>query len=223
MKRGIVEETLETCSFCGMLGCMEFRLAYDGILRRTTAGCARVNIKHAIRKEIQKQLKTLWSIQPRLLELATHKIILEDPLTGEPHVWTMLDQIVAKYKRFGFNFAPLVRRTFGHACDLEILFLCQKAPKAAAAKDRELRDWASLLLEALRLPRYVHELPVGAVPDADPGCRRNGLFLLLAGGQGSYPRMCSDQGQASVSAKEWRYPRSCSCDNEGKDRDHGLH
>ena len=146
---------------------MEFRLAYDGILRPTTAGCARVNIKHAIRKEIQKQLRTLWSIQPWLLELATHKIILVDPLTGEPHVWTMLDQIVAKYKRFGFNFAPLVRRNFGHVCDFEIQFLCRKAPKIAAAKDRELEDWTSLLFEALRLPRYVRELPLGAVPDAD--------------------------------------------------------
>jgi len=146
---------------------MEFRLAYDGILLPTTAGCARVNIKHAIRKEIQKQLRTLWSIQPWLLELATHKIILEDPLTGEPHVRTMLDQIVAKYKRFGFNFAPLVRRTFGQVCDLEIQFSCHKAPKIAAAKDRELKDWTNLLFEALRLPRYVRELPLGAVPDAD--------------------------------------------------------
>ena len=92
------------------------------------------------------------------LKLATHQIILEDPLTGEPHVWTMLDQIVAKYKRFGFNFAPLVRRTFGHLCDLEIQFSCRKAPKIAAAKDRELKDWTNLLFEALRLPRYVREL-----------------------------------------------------------------
>lgn len=144
---------------------MEFRLAYDGILR-PSADYARVNVKHAIRKEFQKQLRALWSIHPPLHELATHRIILHDPWTGEPRLWTMLDQIVAKYKRFGFNFAPLVTRTLGHACDLEILFLSCKVPIVAMAKDRELKDWTSVVLEALRLPRYVAELPRGAVPDA---------------------------------------------------------
>jgi hypothetical protein len=73
VERGTVEEKQETGSFCGMTSRMEFKLSYDGILRSTT-DYVRANIKHAIRKEIHKQLKTLWSIQPWLLELATHRI-----------------------------------------------------------------------------------------------------------------------------------------------------
>lgn len=155
---------------------MEFRLVYEGILPAQSGGNAHLREKHAIRKEIHKQLKTLWYVQAPLVGFATHRMISDDASTGEHREWTSLDEIAAKYKRFGFNFAPLVGRHFGLVCSLDILFLRRENPGAVITQGGDLDNRIKLLFDALRMPKDGAELPTGCVPDEG---EKDYFFCLL--------------------------------------------
>ncbi len=132
---------------------MEFRLVYRGKLRADSGGESRAREKHAIRRYLHPQLKELW----------VQHSWFGDPLS-----------IAANFSRCGFRFIPLVRRDFGLACALDILFLRRDAPGNVIRSGGDLDNRVKTLFDGLRAPLQCSEL-AGAVPESgeDP------FFCLL--------------------------------------------
>src|SRR3989442_3928636 len=106
---------------------MEFRLIYEGPLKAASAQAA-MKEKHWIRKELHKQLSTLWKVQRPLTELAIPMTVPVNPATGETRQTSDLEDLAYKYARCGFRFVPLVNKPLGLVCSLDILFLRRENP-----------------------------------------------------------------------------------------------
>lgn len=144
---------------------MEFRLIYEGELPVARAGSARLDEKHAIRKQIHKQLAALWKVQQPLVGIATRRTVVEDAKTGTRHEWSGLDEIARTYNRAGFNFVPLISKLFGLVCSLDILFLRRESPGQIITHGGDLDNRVKTLFDALRMPKDATELPSGATPE----------------------------------------------------------
>ena len=117
---------------------MEFRLVYDGPLKCASKDKPRVPEKHAIRKQIHKQLSLLYDNHPSLRSMRhyvytegdmAHKVVFEGtgylPEAGK----TMTQAIARNYVRAnGFEFVPLVNKAYSLICGLDIVFLRRENP-----------------------------------------------------------------------------------------------
>ena len=103
---------------------MEFRLVYQGPLKATTPNDTRAGHKHEIRKVFHHQLREVWQIQRPLPDIAAV------PMGLPPNAPTGLEKLASQFARCGYRFAPLINRSYGWVCDLDILLLRREEPGA---------------------------------------------------------------------------------------------
>lgn len=154
---------------------MEFRLIYEGPLG-SGSRTGRVEEKHSIRKQFHTQLKALWEDHPLLRKGVEKKRY--QPYLNDPSTWfesSPADAIADEYKMFGYRFLPLIRKSQGVTCSLDILFLRKDVPGGIIANRGDLDNRIKVLFDGLRIPENGAELPKGIAPEAD----EDPFFCLL--------------------------------------------
>jgi len=126
---------------------VEFRLVYTGPLQAQSHSNARLDVKHAIRKQLHLQLKELW-VQHRQF------------LTEQNE-----EYFASIFERSGFRFVPLINRKQGKSCTLDILFLRRDSPGNLVESGGDLDNRIKVLFDALRMARDRDELPKNAQPE----------------------------------------------------------
>jgi hypothetical protein len=144
---------------------MEFRLTYEGPLSSGNKS-GRVREKHAIRKQLQKQLRSLWQTHP-LLKQGLVKQTFFRHLNAPGHETCHADNIADAYKMFGYRFLPLIRKSQGVTCSIDILFLRKDVPGGIIANRGDLDNRIKVLFDSLRIPENPTEIPPGVGPEAD--------------------------------------------------------
>jgi hypothetical protein len=138
---------------------MEFHLVYQGRLPAAGQSNTRAREKHDIRKVLHRQLVSLWSTQPFLIEFRKQ----------HPS-----DDLADRYKRCGYRFLPLVCDFFMVACSLDILFLRRDGPGSLVRSGGDIDNRIKVLFDALRMPQTCDEICGDSpAPDEDP------FFCLL--------------------------------------------
>jgi hypothetical protein len=152
---------------------MEFRLLYDGPLKATTTSNTRVSDKHAIRKQLHKQLAILWEKHAYLNEMKTKVWPENETLKGmrieggwfpDPDT-PFIETFARRFSRCGFRFVPLVNKEFRLVCALDILFLRRENPGDLILRGGDIDNRVKTLLDALRIPNDETELPRNCSPD----------------------------------------------------------
>lgn len=136
---------------------MEFRLYYRGPLKSN----GNVKHKHAIREQIHKQLKQLWSQKP-LSDLK------EKLLSGQ-HELGCIRSLE------GFVFAPLVQGRIDLIADIDITLLRPEEPGAIVTQAGDIDNRLKTLFDALRMPQKRSEIPGECTPENTD----SPLFCLL--------------------------------------------
>ena len=142
---------------------MELTLFYRGVLG-SNKGRAE---KHALRRAFHAQLGEFWR---------------QNPLKDYRWLWDPTDPIFRQTpksdirRKIGlFEFVPLVNEYMYLVADLQIQLLRSEPPGAVKAQSGDLDNRVKTLLDALRMPRNVDELPTGDKPGQD----ENLFFCLL--------------------------------------------
>jgi len=141
---------------------MELTLFYRGVLGSNKG---RVE-KQILRRAFHAQLGQFWG---------------QNPLKDYRHLWDPTNPIFRKTKlkilhKIGpFEFVPLVNEYRYLVADLQIQLLRPEPPGSVKAQSGDLDNRVKTLLDALRMPRVVDELPMGAAPGPD----ENPFFCLL--------------------------------------------
>jgi hypothetical protein len=168
---------------------MEFRLIYEGPLKGSGNNKPHVANKHAIRKQIHKQLVELWKTHPTLKEMNSYVRSPDPPADAPPKVvkfsavvrqgalgnlgMTYVQTMANQFERSGFHFVPLVCKRLGSVCSLKILFLRRENPGDLLTQSGDIDNRIKTLFDALRIPKNGSEL-VGQ-PEQD----ENPFFCLL--------------------------------------------
>ena len=141
---------------------MEFRLTYMGKLPSQNSQRSRLAEKHAIRRYLHTQLKTLWSTDRFLVAM-----------DNEPSTPDGVREPTASEELTGqFGCVPLIGSKWGTACSLDILFLRRDFPGDIVWKG-DIDNRIKVLLDALHIPQ-----------EHDPSMERSGegedpLYVLL--------------------------------------------
>jgi len=143
---------------------VEFRLVYHGRLPAASA-TTRSREKHAIRREIHKQLIELWKRHPRLRT--------EFESSADPTGMTGIKRMAKNYSRCGYEFLPLIPEDLGVGCSLDILFLRRDQPGDLIKSGGDIDNRLKVLLDALKVPRTCDEIP------NPPGEGESPFFCLL--------------------------------------------
>jgi hypothetical protein len=131
---------------------MEFRLTYRGQLK----GNAGPDQKQRIRRFIHPQLATLWE-QPPLTDL-------KEALPGGQ--WAPADSPFARLVG-PFTFRPLVTAAYDVVAEIDITFLRPEPPGLLVSNSGDIDNRIKTLLDALRMPQNLGELPANDAPAAE--------------------------------------------------------
>jgi hypothetical protein len=128
---------------------MEFRLKYRGPLK----GNGSPEQKQRIRRFINPQLSTLWS-QPPLTDYKEY-------LSGGKHAVanSPFSRVVGP-----FTFQPLVTSAYDIVAELSITFLRPEPPGLLVSNSGDIDNRVKTLLDALRMPHNLQELPANDSP-----------------------------------------------------------
>ena len=136
---------------------MEFRLIYEGQL--PSGNVPNPKAKHEIRKQIHKQLAQFWKIHPFL------KDGLEPfPDESKGGTTTAVEKLADAYNLFGYRFVPLIRKSQGATCSIDVLFLRRDGPGGIVDNRGDVDNRIKTLFDGLHLPQS--NVGLGA-PDAD--------------------------------------------------------
>lgn len=138
---------------------MDFRLVYEGPLGANGS----VKEKHALRRAFHPQLAHLWGQLP-LREYSQY--LSPTPSNGSLSLVFRLGK---------FDFVPLVSERINLICHLEILLLRREEPGSVISQGGDVDNRLKTLLDALRMPRNLTELPLEETPQ--PG--EQPFFCLL--------------------------------------------
>jgi hypothetical protein len=163
---------------------MRFHLVYSGRLR-ASGNKGKPEDVRTIRDQFHPQLELLWNSHAALKRLRGTARVLKDPKDALSHweppgspLWD--DYIDPKEPlREGFvdlcepiekgkkSYIPLVRKSLGLACSLEIMFLRQEDPGELVLQGGDLDNRIKTLFDALR------------IPDGDQPQTQNPTYCLL--------------------------------------------
>jgi hypothetical protein len=144
---------------------VEFRLIYRGKLPAATSSDPRARQKQLIRKQLHKQLRVLWQDHRALNFRLTAK---------EGEALSEAERIANDFARCGYRFVPLIRKSIGVACSLDILFLRRDSPGNLVKSGGDIDNRLKVLLDGLRMPDSLPELG-GFAPELD----EDPFFCLL--------------------------------------------
>ena len=158
--------------------CLEFRLTYQGLLlaenNRGGVLGARAEHKQTVRKALHKQLKRLWDITPvlRNSKSMTDEADEFDLLRlGNPNT---VEGLANRFRLNDYNFVPLINRTLGVTCEIDVLFL-RNDPPGSIIKSGDIDNWLKTLFDALTMPHDAMQL--GSFDKPDEG--EKPFFVLL--------------------------------------------
>ena len=155
---------------------MEFRLLYDGPLPSASRSDNRTEHKHRLRKHFHHQLRELWRQQPDLreqgedffTEITTPQNMRSDPgplvrqiyrtKTNQLHGKKGLDYIADAHQLCGGRFVPLVRKSGGFTCKLDILFLRRDNPGNLIRSGGDIDNRIKVLLDGLKMAKTQDDL-----------------------------------------------------------------
>jgi hypothetical protein len=86
---------------------------------------------------------------------------------------SVIDRIANNYARCGFRFVPIVREHCAFAVSLDFLILRRDEPHKVFSGSGDLDGRVKTLIDGLRLPQQLAEVPGGPLEDEDP------FFVLL--------------------------------------------
>jgi hypothetical protein len=140
-----------------------FRLLYEGQLlsSNTGNGDALRRNKHAIRKQLHKQLKAFWETNHALQHIKQ----LPDARGWSGDMGMRTDK--SDFTRGGINFIPLVSTRFHLVCSLDILFL-RREPPGAVVQGGDVDNRINTLFDALRIPEGDSDITEGIAEDEKP-------------------------------------------------------
>lgn len=166
---------------------MEFRLIYNGPLPPEKWSYkqeyARAIDKHKLRKHFHLQLRELWKKHPDLsVQAETLFLVYENPRRivvvpaslRPPTAKTWIDVIADDHTRCGGRFVPLISKTGGFTCSLDITFLRRGGPGDLVSSGGDIDSRMKVLLDGLTMPQQVQEL--GGLPITED---ENPFFVLL--------------------------------------------
>jgi len=140
---------------------MEFTLVYRGPLKAN----GRPAEKQAIRRIFHGQLKELWKQPPLTDHGPPGGHLLEDsPPQGD---FSIIQRVGV------FRLAPLVAEKLHLIAELQITLLRPEAPGGVLTQGGDIDNRLKTLLDSLRMPHNVGEIPGTPLPDEDP------FFCLL--------------------------------------------
>jgi hypothetical protein len=151
---------------------MEFRLTYAGTLlsmndRNSQKLRERSLHVHEVRKAFHPQLSVLWNQHPTL---SAEKRYGPRRNPGGPQMYEI-------FSREGFNWLPIVTKTNGLICKVDILML-RSGPPGEVLHDIDNR--LKTLFDALRMPDSPDELGSGTKQGkATPGPDEDPFYVLL--------------------------------------------
>ncbi|AUT04723.1 hypothetical protein CLI64_30270 (plasmid) [Nostoc sp. CENA543] len=140
---------------------MEFRLYYRGELHSNGNPLH----KHSIRKCIHKQMSELWKQKP----LNSYQDLLRKEKDFSYVNFHILQEIG------NFTFVPLVNTKMNLIAELDITLLRPEEPGQIVTQGGDIDNRLKTLLDALRMPKNINELPKSSTPDPD----ENPFFCLL--------------------------------------------
>ena len=134
---------------------MEFTLFYQGTLKSNGSK----EHKQSIRREFHKQLMAIWDqgIFPELKRDLIKR------------------NIINRWKIGNFNFLPLVNGLYRQLAQLDIFILWPDAPGSIVLNKGDIDNRLKTLLDALRVPQNIQEIPKGDSPAID----ENFFYCLL--------------------------------------------
>jgi hypothetical protein len=152
---------------------VQFRLVYRGRLPAQGGGKGgtRLGEKHAIRKYLHPQLKELWNQHDFLRIKITGEVPAEGEilLPGMPEATLLANRFVEGK----FRFLPLITKSNGLACKLDILFLRRDAPGNLIENGGDIDNRIKVLFDALKVPDR------GSMMGFSPESGEDPLFCLL--------------------------------------------
>ena len=162
---------------------MELTLRYKGLLPATTRTEGRIPEKHAIRKELHKQLEVFWAEDHRLKALYGNWKSLQIPSRSREHfeVSRPLKDATYFWWRWplaGYQFIPLITHVHELHCGLSIRIYRKIGHGGILYEGGDLDNRLKTLLDALQVPRDVGQLPPEGDIDSNPDSWPP-LFCLL--------------------------------------------
>lgn len=121
--------------------------------------------KHAIRRELHPQLRTLWLQHPGLRGAF-------DPRKEKGGI-SRIEELARLYSHSGFRFVPLIKKDH-FACELDILLLRRQEPYRAFDPVGDLDGRVKTLIDGLRMPQIGQE-----VGDNQPTADEDPFFCLM--------------------------------------------
>lgn len=159
---------------------MEFRLVYEGALQSSGNSSRHVKQKHAIRKQIHKQLANLWDIHPVLNHFKTFVDGENGWFVGGLSTKRLADEgityvetLARSFSRCGFRFVPLVHKNLDLVCSLDILFLRRENPGELIKQSGDVDNRVKTLLDALQMPQNCNEV------EGEPEVSEQPFYCLL--------------------------------------------
>jgi len=117
--------------------------------------------KHAIRKQLHKQLKAFWE---------TNQALQSVKQLPDAHGWSGDLGVRAEnsdFTRGGINFIPLVSTRFHLVCSLDILFL-RREPPGALVQGGDIDNRINILFDGLRIPEGDSDITEEVTEDEKP-------------------------------------------------------
>lgn len=154
---------------------MQFRLVYRGSLPSQRGGGKGGSLgrdKHNIRKQFHPQLRELWQ-QEKYLNYKLRYETLSDGETMRVAGTTDAEKIFTAFTEGPFKFLPLITKTNGLACKLDILFLRRDSPGNLVGNGGDIDNRIKVLFDALRIPDR------GSMNDFSPDVGETPFFCLL--------------------------------------------
>ena len=132
---------------------MELTLFYRGALGANKGKPE----KHLLRRAFHQQLAQFW---------------LQNPLNDYRSLWDQTDHLFKsemdiRRKVGAYEFVPLVNEHMYLVADLRIQLLRPEPPGSMRAQSGDLDNRIKTLLDALRMPRVIDEIPSNEVPAED--------------------------------------------------------
>lgn len=153
---------------------MEFRLLYTGRLHAQTVKRSPVKEKHSIRKQFHRQLVELWKQHPLLRGQLTEPVLVDKVPSNifpnrkrhhvrryekpHPEARPYVEHVANDFQRYGYRFVPLVSKSGGLSCSLDILFLRRDNPGNLVKSGGDIDNRIKVLLDGLRMPDSEDEI-----------------------------------------------------------------
>jgi len=133
---------------------LEFRLLYEGELL-SSGNKPKPQNKHAIRKQLNPQLRNLWKIKRNLRQYAGYlgNQVYPHDGTQEERIERGIAHLGSNWARGKYLFVPLVTEQFALRCSVDILLLRPDETQVIHSDGGDLDGKVKTIFDALQIPK----------------------------------------------------------------------